>query len=88
MLREMRPSELGDWIGFWRFSPWGEERADLRSGVVASIIANVNRDTKKRSTPFRPEEFMLFRHQAEDDASKELSRRLRAAMKSVGKRKE
>ena len=33
-----------------------EKRADYRSGVVAAILANVNRDPKK-SKPYKPEDF-------------------------------
>ena len=37
--------------------PRGEERADLRAGIVASTIANANRDPKK-GKPFKAEDFM------------------------------
>jgi hypothetical protein len=30
------------WLDFWEINPWGDERADRRSAIVASIIANVN----------------------------------------------
>ncbi|HEY8766051.1 MAG TPA: hypothetical protein VIP09_02115 [Dehalococcoidia bacterium] len=35
-----------------------EENEDLRSGIVASVIANVNRDPKQRSEPYSPQDFM------------------------------
>ena len=35
-----------------------QERRDLRSAIVASIIAESNRDTKKRHKPFTPADFM------------------------------
>lgn len=34
-----------------------ERRMDGRFGVVASIIANVNRDSKQRPSPYRPSDF-------------------------------
>lgn len=34
-----------------------EKRFDLRAGVVATTIANVNRDPKKRARPYRPQDF-------------------------------
>lgn len=37
--------------------PRGEERADLRAGIIASTIANANRDPKK-TKPFKPGDFM------------------------------
>lgn len=60
MLGEMRPSELGRWVALNAIDPFGESRADLRAGIVASVIANVNRDPKKRSEPFRAQDFMPF----------------------------
>jgi len=34
-----------------------EQRKDQRFGVVASVIANVNRDSKKRSKPYTSKDF-------------------------------
>lgn len=36
--------------------PMGGEREDLRSGIIAATIANVNRG--KDSSPFEPSDFM------------------------------
>lgn len=38
--------------------PFGEERADLRAGIVASTVANAARDPKTQRDPFTPQEFM------------------------------
>lgn len=38
--------------------PFGEERADLRAGIVASVVANTARDPKAQRDPFTPQEFM------------------------------
>ena len=54
---------------FWRLTPAqfdalhrrhlaAEEREDLRAGIVASTIANANRDPKRRKQPFKPQDFM------------------------------
>lgn len=45
------------WQEYGQAEPFGEDRADLRSGIVASVIANVNRDPKK-GRPYRPDDFM------------------------------
>jgi hypothetical protein len=53
---------------FWTMTPrmfhalhrryWqGEKRADYRAGVVASLLANIHRDEKKRPTAYKPEDF-------------------------------
>lgn len=47
---------LWEWIAYSRIEPFDEERADLRAGIVASVIANTNR--KKGSPPFKAKDFM------------------------------
>lgn len=58
MLAEMRPHHLGEWLALYRIDPWGEWRDDLRSGIVASVIANVNRDAKRKPEPFTAHDFV------------------------------
>lgn len=59
LLQRMRPSQLAEWAALWMVDPQGEARADLRAGVIASVIANVHRDSKKRPRPFKASDFML-----------------------------
>ena len=33
-------------------------RGDLRAGIIAATFANVNRDKKKKPTPFKATDFM------------------------------
>lgn len=64
----MSSREFVEWMAFYQIEPFGEERADLRAGVIASTIANANRDPKTRSKPFTPSEFMpTFDVEDEDD---------------------
>lgn len=56
MLTRMDAKEMTDWIAFWNMEPWGDERSDFRSGVIASTVANVM-SSKGRS--FTPQDFML-----------------------------
>jgi hypothetical protein len=57
MLAEMPASLWWEWIAYSRVEPFGEERADLRAGIIASVIANAHRD-RKRGKTFRPSDFM------------------------------
>ena len=41
-----------EWQAYYEIDPWGEERADLRAGIIASTIANVHRDPKKKAFTF------------------------------------
>ncbi len=44
-------------MAYASLEPFGEERADLRSAIVASVIANANRDPDKHE-PFTFDDFM------------------------------
>ncbi len=45
-------------MAYAELEPFGEERADLRAGIVASTVANTARDPKTQRDPFTPQEFM------------------------------
>lgn len=49
--------EFAEWMAFFRVEPFGDVRGDLQAGIVASTVANVNRDPKKRR-PFSPADFL------------------------------
>jgi hypothetical protein len=46
-----------DWQALYRVDPWGEDRADLRAGIIAS--AAISPYAKKGQTP-RPVDFMPY----------------------------
>ena len=41
-----------------RLEPYGEEQGYIQAAIICSVIANVNRDAKKRPRPFIPEDFL------------------------------
>lgn len=49
--------EFQKWQAFYGLEPWGDERADLRAGIIASTQANCHRDPKS-GKPFKPADFM------------------------------
>lgn len=55
LLNRIDSRELSEWQAFFQLEPMPEQRADYRSGVVASVIANTNR--AKKSKPFEPTDF-------------------------------
>ncbi len=57
LLSEISSRELTEWIEYAKLEPFGEERADLRSAIVAATVANVNRGKKQK--PFKPSDFMV-----------------------------
>lgn len=57
----MPSSEFSEWMAFAALEPFGENRADLRAGIVASTLANIHR--KKGAKAFAPTDFMPFGHE-------------------------
>lgn len=54
--REVSSAEFAEWIAYYTVEPFGEQRADLRSAIIATVIANVNRGKGQR--PFKTDDFM------------------------------
>lgn len=53
----MTHRELVEWAAYYQTEPWGEQRADLRAGVIAATVANVHRPKGRRA--FQPADFVL-----------------------------
>jgi hypothetical protein len=58
MLEAMSWEQMVAWQEYHQLEPFGAERADLGFGIVASVMANVHRDPKRRPRPFSPSDFM------------------------------
>ena len=58
LLSRVSSRELSEWMVYYEQEPFGEERGDLRAGIVASTVANANRDPKKQKKPFTAQDFM------------------------------
>lgn len=54
----MGSDELTEWMAYYQIEPFGDYRADVRSGVVAATLANANRAPNAKV--FTPEDFMPF----------------------------
>jgi len=72
----MTAAEFAEWQEFDALEWIGERRADLRSANLAALVANVNRDSKRRPKPFTAIEFMPFEPQPKPDPA-EVAKRLR-----------
>ena len=59
----MSSRELSEWIAYDALEPFGEQRADLRSAIVASTVANCHRAS---GTPFSVSDFMPFEERKRD----------------------
>lgn len=54
--QQVDSAEFVAWQAYSLLEPFGEERADLRAGIVAATLANVNRG--RQTPPYRPRDFM------------------------------
>lgn len=50
--------QLQSWQAYYAIEPWGEERADLRNGMLCALTLNIHRDRRKgedaKATDFMP----------------------------------
>ena len=58
LLDRLTSRQIAEWMAYYTIEPFGEQRADLRAAIVASTVANANRDPAKRREPFSPTDFM------------------------------
>lgn len=56
-MREIDSAEFAEWMAYSYYEPFGPEREDQRAGMIAALIANVNRDPKHRAEPYDVEDF-------------------------------
>ena len=56
-MREVDSAEFAEWMAFATWEPFGPEREDQRAGMIAALIANVNRDSSKRPQPYDVDDF-------------------------------
>ena len=79
MLSEITSMQFAEWLAYSTLEPWGEERDDLRMGIVASTIANANRG--KNTKAYSPQDFMpQFEPEPEDVAIERMIAKARAAL--------
>ncbi len=51
---------LAEWMEYDRIEPFGSWRDNWHMAVLTSIVANSNRDPKKRPHPFSPSDFLYM----------------------------
>lgn len=75
LLASVSSRELTEWQAFYGLEPFGDERADLRSGIVAATVANVHRDPQQE--PFDVTDFMpRFEAAANEETDEERAERV------------
>ncbi len=70
MLASLTSRQVADWLAVYRLDPWGESRADLRTAIIACLLANIHRGKGKR--PYKVEDFMAHRPRKRKQTAKEM----------------
>jgi len=76
--------EFTEWLAYARLEPFGPEADDQRMAQLMALIANVNRDPKRRKVPFTPDDFMPQRGPRRAVEVETLRPRIDAAMVAFG----
>lgn len=80
MLSEMDSRQYAEWMAYARLEPFGEDRADLRMGIIASTIANTSRGKGQKA--YKPQDFIpQFENETEEEAG---ARLMAKAMQALG----
>lgn len=70
---------MQDWAEYWTLEPWGAMRDNLHTGIVASLLYNVNRGSAE---PRQPQDFMITDADSKKEtALQQFVARLRAVAK-------
>ena len=80
----MSSREFTEWLAYARLEPFGPEADDQRMAQLMALIANVNRDPKRRKVPFTPDDFMPQRGPRPAVEVETLRPRIDAAMAAFG----
>ena len=55
----MSAHELDEWVAYYELEPYGHQVELLSQATTTAIIAETHRDRKRRTKPYKAEDFML-----------------------------
>lgn len=58
LLSRISSRELTEWMALDAIEPVGDRRLDVLAAIQMALIANINRDRKKRKNPYSAADFM------------------------------
>ncbi len=87
MYRNMTSADLAEWEADYIISPWDEERADLRNGILCSLLDACNR---MKGQPEPPIHYMPYTEKPQrkdntDEMKGQLARFLKCKPDDLGK---
>ncbi|KKN42312.1 hypothetical protein LCGC14_0714660 [marine sediment metagenome] len=80
----MTSREYAGWMEFYKLEPWGSEAEWLHTAQVLAMMANVNRDAKRRPQPYKAADFMpKFDRPARVPTAEELDKKVGAIFRAM-----
>ena len=67
MLEEIPSKLMTEWMAFYNLEPFGYVANLHGHAITASVVAEVNRDSKKKSEPFTAQDFIPTEQQVEPE---------------------
>lgn len=58
MRARLSPRQIQELLVLEQIEPFGERAQYLRTGILCSVLANIHRDPKQKSSPYKPEDFI------------------------------
>ncbi len=86
LLAKTSSRELQEWMAYAEIDPFGEERADLRAGIIASTIMNaIQAFGDGNNKKFEPQDFMPeFETRKEKKSTEELMEKVKQLNAAFG----
>jgi len=77
-------AEFVEYLAYFQVEPWPEERADINTAIIASILANTVRDSKTRPKPFTIQDFIIqYWKNTAREATQQSVERMKATMSAL-----
>jgi hypothetical protein len=83
LLSQLDSKQISEWMAFYQVEPFGEERADLRSAIIACVTANAWRG--KNQKPFEVSDFLPKFDPPKQQTLEEMKTILRATLHGKGR---
>lgn len=74
----MSSAEVSLYQAYYRVNPWGPERSDLNAAMQMQQVAEMHRDPKRKSDPYKLSQFMPFQPK-EELSEDQLAAKIRAS---------
>jgi hypothetical protein len=83
LLNYLTSSQLSEWEAYDRIDPIGKWREDFNVANLMALIANVNRNPKKKSNPFTISDFMPEWGKEEEKEKRQTVEEMKQAFMSI-----